>query len=407
MRAYNHERDRVRHENNDPHNCAAACDECDKLRAAPKLQCKTCKPTSYLTNKALRTEIADMLEELAMRLRGDERIPDTKDWQAKLLAGEPSTIERTYLLFAPPAEMPAIIPFEVLNTEWRAWWGTFTAAVLPEQKKSSEYAEQLKGNLCLCCEISLPLVTDLLRKEHCTLQDIRWFSLLTGAREPTKLTEEISCRVAEVKKLLPHLMGVPYERCLKILIDNEETAKFLVDNVSLLKEKCTKLSEPAKEALLAFKDRLRIPDNEWPFVVETFNLSSDASIHHIRKLRTTTNDEFGVQTTLGGRGCEYDIRKLLEHLLKTSPPKDATKPIRIKFAFDGANVTSGRRKQQEIGTLEILNDKTVSEAKSYKNCYQWLIYLGAEEKEELRQELARAIPVINDLNTKKKVNIML
>jgi hypothetical protein len=123
----------------------------------------------------------------------------------------------------------------------------------------------------------------------------------------------------------------------------------------LLQKKCRKLDAPAIDALLSFKDKLRIPDHEWPYVVETFNLDDSSSLHHIRKLRSKTNADFGVCRTVGGRGCEYDIDKLLQYLLKTSPPKDPSKPIRIKFAFDGANVTSGNRKQQEIGTLEILS----------------------------------------------------
>lgn len=100
MHSYNHERDRTRHEKNDPHNCTLDCAKCNENNAAaPKLQCKTCKPTSYLKNRELRSEIADMLEQLAAQLRGNKKIVDPKDWQAKLLAGEPSTIEHTYLLF--------------------------------------------------------------------------------------------------------------------------------------------------------------------------------------------------------------------------------------------------------------------------------------------------------------------
>lgn len=90
-----------------------------------------------------------------------------------------------------------------------------------------------------------------------------------------------------------------------------------------------------------------------------------------------THSTLNVQSTIGGQGCEYNIIKLLEYLLIQSPPEDPSIPLRIKFAFDGANVTSGNRKQQEIGTLEIL---------------------GAEETEELRSELTRAIPIINKLN---------
>jgi len=228
--------------------------------------------------------------------------------------------------------------------------------------------------------------------------------LLNGSRTEAATSAETTRRKIEAKKLLPHLFGVPYEQCLKMLVDNEEAASFLINNVDLLKKNEPKFKAPTKEALLAFKDRLRIPDHEWPFVEETFHLDSDCTIHNIRKLRIATNIEFGVQATVGGRGCEYDIRKLLERLLEKNPPKEPSKPIKIKFAFDGANVTSGYRKQQEIGTLEVLTDKTVSDTKSYKNCYQWLIYLGAEETEDLRQELTRAIPVINELNKAKKVH---
>ena len=122
---------------------------------------------------------------------------------------------------------------------------------------------------------------------------------------------------------------------------------------------------------------------------------------------------------MGGKGAEYNIMSLLTQLISKHPPSDPTKvdiakiitlinlflqAIRIKFAFDGANVTNGSRKQQEIGTLEILTDKTINEVKSYKNCHQWLIYLGAEDTEELRAELERSIPVITHLNKTKKVS---
>lgn len=165
----------------------------------------------------------------------------------------------------------------------------------------------------------------MLQKDECGMQDIRWYSLLAGEREPTCDTFETTARISEAKKLLTHLFGRPFEECLKTLVDNEENATFLVNNVPRLQRKCAKLNKPAIEALLAFKDRLRIPDHDWSFVVETFDLGADASLHHIRKLRTTTNNELGVETTLGGRGAEYDITKLLTYLLEKNPPKDPTK----------------------------------------------------------------------------------
>jgi len=78
-------------------------------------------------------------------------------------------------------------------------------------------------------------------------------------------------------------------------------------------------------------------------------------------------------------------------------------PLWVKLAFDGATMTSGKRIQQEIGTVEVLTDRTISQVKSYKNSHQWLIYLGAENNDILGEELQRAIPVIEKLNKDKKV----
>jgi FtsZ-binding cell division protein ZapB len=65
-------------------------------------------------------------------------------------------------------------------------------------------------------------------------------------------------------------------------------------------------------------------------------------------------------------------------------------------------MTSGKRIQQEVGTVELL-DCTVSKAKSYQNSTQWLIYLGVENNECLTQELENAIETIKELNLTKKV----
>lgn len=98
-------------------------------------------------------QIARSLRQMADWLESDGAKISKKrpDWTCKLLEGESSTIESTYLLYLPPNTVepqhkePAIIPFEVLNTEWRAWWNTFTASLAPEQEKPSELAEMLKG----------------------------------------------------------------------------------------------------------------------------------------------------------------------------------------------------------------------------------------------------------------------
>jgi len=86
------------------------------------------------------------------------------------------------------------------------------------------------GNLYI---FRCPLNAVLLRKEYCSIQEIRWFSLLNGSRTEAATSAETARRKAEAKKLLPHLFGVPYEQCLKALVDNEEAASYLLDNVDI------------------------------------------------------------------------------------------------------------------------------------------------------------------------------
>lgn len=68
-------------------------------------------------------------------------------------------------------------------------------------------------------------------------------------------------------------------------------------------------------------------------------------------------------------------------------------------------MTQGKKLKQEIGTLEILTDRSIHEVKSPDNAVQWIIFLGEEEYDVLKEELTRAIPVINELNKIKKVNL--
>lgn len=163
------------------------------------------------------------------------------------------------------------------------------------------------------------------------------------------------------------------------------------------------MNEPSKEALLELKDRLKISDNEWPYVVQTFQLSSSSTIHHIRLLRKEKNSILPSYPT-NGRGSQINLLELLKVLLTQRPPKDPQKRIQIKIAFDGANMTSSKKIKQEIGTLEILTEREISEIKSFTNAMQWIIYIGDETYEDLERELEQAIPVIKYLNETKKVN---
>lgn len=148
-------------------------------------------------NHLRRKELAASLRRLATQLEGGDikKLKGPNGWASKLLEGESSTLESTYLLYLPVSADEegtscAMIPFEVLHAEWRAWWTTFTASIMPEQEEPAAYAKP-----------------DILRKEHCSLQDIRWYSLLTGTRTNDPDPIENILRVNEARKLLAHLFG--------------------------------------------------------------------------------------------------------------------------------------------------------------------------------------------------------
>jgi len=52
--------------------------------------------------------------------------------------------------------------------------------------------------------------------------------------------------------------------------------------------------------------------------------------------------------------------------------------------FDGATATSNKRRQMEIGTVEVMLAKhELAFLKSSHNCHQWLIYFGEEDTDTL------------------------
>ena len=88
---------------------------------------------------------------------------------------------------------------------------------------------------------------------------------------------------------------------------------------------------------------------------------------------------------------------MLTYLLEHNPPPDPSKPVQIKFAFDGGTMTSGKRIQQEQGTLQVLTGCIFCKLKSHNNAHQWLIYLGDEEHDILAKELQDSIEDIMSL----------
>lgn len=238
--------------------------------------------------------------------------------------------------------------------------------------------------------------------DQCSLVDIRWKSLFQGARSSKCSEIERSKRIHEAQRLLEHVFHLPYRECLAALINSKELAEYLVNECPLL-QSISAIPPPTKEALLTFKDQLRIPDHDWKFVVETFQMKGDVTLHYLRQLREQWNSDLKATVTPTGNGAELDLFKVLQYLFQQKPPNDPSKPVRIKFAFDGTTATKSRRRQVEIGTLEILTDRSIGEIKSPFNAVQWIIYIGAEEWSNLQEELANALPVLKKLHDEHKV----
>jgi hypothetical protein len=97
-----------------------------------------------------------------------------------------------------------------------------------------------------------------------------------------------------------------------------------------------------------------------------------ASIVHVKAFQKTVNKEMPVHNTPGGKGSEFALYDLLKEVIKNKPPIDNSTPLLVKFAFDRATMTSGKRIKQEVGTFEFLyNGITLF---SPNNAYQYIIY---------------------------------
>lgn len=145
---------------------------------------------------------------------------------------------------------------------------------------------------------------------------------------------------------------------------------------------------PSIEALAAYKDRMRIPDRQWHHTVSTFNLGAHASVSMMRKQRENENRTLPIQRA-SSTGYEIPLRTHLKWYLQHNPPPDPDKSIIIKFALDGANMTSGKRTTQELGGWQILTPgEPLALVKSPRNCHVFLIYIGGESEEELQESLA-------------------
>jgi hypothetical protein len=146
---------------------------------------------------------------------------------------------------------------------------------------------------------------------------------------------------------------------------------------------------PSLRALLAFKDYLMIPDQKWSFVRKTFGLGNDYSLSLVKALQKEMTSQLAPQKTPGS-GYVLPLIKYMRLVLQENKGRfDPKKPIFVKFAFDGATMTRGKKIKQEIGTFEFLSGhETLKKAKSLYNGHQFFIYVGEESQQNLELELS-------------------
>jgi hypothetical protein len=188
-----------------------------------------------------------------------------------------------------------------------------------------------------------------------------------------------------------------YEKIIAKLLEGEEVVvRYLQENVPAFEEL---MSKPTREVLLAYKDKMHIPDHRWHITVHTFRLGDYATIHHLKKIRKQENEELPIVMTPGGNGAQIDLLTYLKWCLEGYDPLlPDDESLLLKLVYDGGRMTSRTKKAQEIGTFNLLfPGQSLSEIRSPRNSHQWIIFFAEETRENLRQELKDGIKVINRL----------
>lgn len=180
---------------------------------------------------------------------------------------------------------------------------------------------------------------------------------------------------------------------------DEETIRYLKAHISEFDEITT--YQPALDVVLAWKDRLKISDRNWPYTMDVFNLDDGLSVYYLSNRKKQINAEMLPEST-GGTGYHLPLLKYMNWVLEHFPPP--ARKLVMKIAFDGATITTGKRKKQEIGTFDFLFDGlNLSQTKSIDNTHQFIIYLGNEDRETLVKELKKTIEAVDYLAAHKKL----
>ncbi len=83
--------------------------------------------------------------------------------------------------------------------------------------------------------------------------------------------------------------------------DDQKALEYLMSKVAFFQEKIT---TPSLEALLALKDQLAIPNDQWALIRKTFNLKNEGKLYQIEQLHHVMNETLSIHLTPGGRGWE-------------------------------------------------------------------------------------------------------
>ena len=107
--------------------------------------------------------------------------------------------------------------------------------------------------------------------------------------------------VALVAYPILHYDTCQREGVKELIKDNNEVMEYLIKEVEFF-NKC--LGDPKIKVLLALKDELHIPDDQWQQVVSAFNLGKGGNLHKIEQLRWCLNAVLPVNPIPGWRGYE-------------------------------------------------------------------------------------------------------
>src|SRR3989344_8188441 len=93
-----------------------------------------------------------------------------------------------------------------------------------------------------------------------------------------------------------------------------------------------------------------------PKVSHTKRLSVMSKLIKYRLRATIEREGCSVRTTAGGRGAELPLLAYMRQVLEQDRARlqGGTNPIHVKFALDGATMTSGSFVQEEVGAFQYL-----------------------------------------------------